>query len=182
MLYYNRMSVSEIFENGVAHPWANLRIRNLLCDENIQMQQYKLSDFSDITLAVGINQAIVGGVKTQLNNFTLEFGNLQGMNLTTGVFAPNLLTESGIYMWQVQLVITGLLAPSSIIVYFYDGLNLIGASTQYLINDLTGTAYCNVMAETALFNLGQQTLRCQVLCPDNINISGIWGMQRLYLV
>jgi hypothetical protein len=168
------MSLSEIFDTGVPHPWANFLMNN------VKFNQYSLNNFADATVAVGISQSITGGVQTQLTNFTGEFGNLGGMNLLTGVFSPNLVLDGGIYIWSIQFVITGLVAPSNIIIYFYDGPRLIIASTQYLVNDGTSTAYAYNIQVTALFDGSAHTLNCQVLCPDNITINGIWGIQKLY--
>lgn len=149
---------------------------------NLQMQQYKLNNFADLTIAIGINQNITANTLTQLNNFTGAFGNLPGMNLATGVFTPDLISGSGLYLWQIQLVVTGLVGPSNITIYFYDDTNLVNSSTHYLANDLSATSYASLLAATTLFPIGQQTLKCVVLCADNVTLGGIWGIQRLYRV
>lgn len=168
------MSLSEIFDNGILKPWANFLINN------IKFNQYSLNNFADQTVAVGISQSIPAGIQTQLDNFTGEFGDLGGMDLLTGVFSPDLVIDGGIYIWSIQLVITGLVSPSNIIIYFFDDTRLIIASTQYLVNDGSSTAYAYNVQVTALFDGSAHSLNCQVLCPDNITINGIWGIQKLY--
>jgi hypothetical protein len=116
------MSVSELFDHGSAHPWADLRMNNLTVDGNLTVSGSSIFNGELLSLVVSMSGPIPPTNFTFLfskigRNVTLNIPDIQSnavggvagnaISSALGTIGPDFLPEFGVgeneYLWPIRV-------------------------------------------------------------------------------